>query len=779
MALLESDGLWLGACVTPWAVATHPNFTPKSKPSPGQMLALLSEFRIAEFDRYYDKSVHDDGAGQALVRAARESMTTSGRTIPDVLESVDLVDASLGILGAHSLYLSRAYAWNGQEDRAVQQPEALAEKLIGTSGSGLWRAVLFTTAAHRALDLGDKAWAAECVNKATSALDGADVNDFKEFDSSPGVDWDYKSVLLDCKENTADLLRRATASLELGSGIWMDIIRSRGSWPQKRRLQLLYSRDSDLRESLFDRATNSQDRTVRWSNRATTHDEALAAMLAAELAGSYQDWRSSREALGQSSYLLDDTSREDVAAEILWTFWLARADKELRRSVDEFRARGPLTALTEVASRTLSTERVARHAVGIDFDLWRRVVDLVEPETLKRIWAVCHAQLTEEWLVAADFSAMQALARCLDATIRILHPEDFERRILELIHSLLASLSIVPPGLDHMWSQVLEGIDPKAWGVYEGGPELLSLLEKYEIDVDVVSASNGDGGPQDIAGVARMLRFDEYQDDQLSRAQDLVQRRLEQAVAGSHKGYSIGGYDEGVLAVYLLRVRWQESLWAALLQYVSDPRLGLEARGRALEMLTRRPFPEAKGITHSASGAMSPDREQSMFGDGIWRNYSLQGLAFARVHGLIDDTFLRNQTVDAVMRGDSRVRHQLAQAFGNIAWGIPGVAGWVPDVLRVLSYDRDALVRAEVAFAWPSRLLVDGADETALFETSRALGEEGVRVPLLALHGLQYLQSQGGAVPSTIMESVRHLAADAPSAILCGAAVVILGDGNV
>ena len=801
MELLE-DGAWIAAIVAPWAIAPHPNFSEDSVSGPG-LLALVTQFRLQDVDRYRELMPEANPPWvMNLIDAAYRSITidTIRAGADELWEIAQDPEVTIGARVAAAMFASTAEVELDEISVAVSRLVTLAQGLTqddaASRTSSLALAVLRQQIAARQFELFDYVNALATLQSVAAELSVRGRWD--EFPVSLGISWDSASLQDDIHAALSSHRLELQSRLEGFAGSsWIEVVKSKSSWPDFRGQVVAAARDRKYVESVFDQRVGARGRRRRIMSSDPVITRALEALLHAELTGDVNGLMNGRAALGQLR-ILGEIEKSRYAEpwhfqDALRLFRRARAKENLQRALDSIYLQGPDTAL-------INDAEVILRRTGFPLDV--TVCDLM-------VLAAAAQYLSQEDLQRSIDAALEFM-RANNQGSELADKQTALRSVVRLLpgsgrdnEAAFASLEVMRSGLylDLMENDLIQLIDILNWDEVEpvvvhewrdwgksyresGEParELANrtyyLLKDLEHD-DILANT-----PESDLPLYLALHKNEVprNPDLLRRAEAASSETLRKIREDARQGkVGFGSTDAGELAVILASEFDRPELWSDITRFLADKTVPQELKERPLARIadlepSRLPY-KAEAAIRSEWRSIIETPRHDLFTDPDPTYKFSEALRVVTLGALTRDEAVAAGTELAGSRNPAN-RLASCELINNVAtkheeWT------WAQILLLQLSRDGDANIRPIAA----RNLAVVGRHQTAVTSLVIAALEDclkagGIRVPLMTLHGLQREGSQAKVYGRNIAARVEEMATTHLARVVRDAAQHVIRGAN-
>ncbi len=796
------SGAWVAAVVAPWAVAPHPNFSQESVTGPG-LLALVAQFRLKDMDRY--EAALPDGSPpwvMDLVRAARKSiLVESVRSGADELWAIANLDAAPPTARvAAAIFAAVAEVELDEHNRAVEGLLNVANDLrtLTSSVNGVALSLVHQQVAARQFELFEYDAAMESLARVSDYLALDDRWD--AFPVSLGISWNAEVVEGDVRTAISDHCLELRARIEGFQGTaWVDVVKSRSSWPDQRSEASSAARDRKFVEQTFEQWIGSRGKRRVWSNRDPIITPALESLLAAELSGDVNAFMQRRESLAQLRILRnsDNPDSESIweVQDSLRLLRRSRSRESLKRALDWIYLQGPDSALQRDASTILQRDGFPHDVSAFDLLVLSAAAPYLSPESIASSMDSALSFLTSPRGAPGsrpedERTAWSAVVRLLEESNR--HDEVAKKALdaakkssfLQLIEGDLVRL-LDTLDWDAVESEVVTGW--VTWGQenYDqtDAKDLAhrAIHVKKSVDHNVVL--------QGLSGMDQVLYLLRHKDDFRAVPPETVlvaetvcleslARIREEANNGAT---SFGSTDSGEVSTIFAHMYSRPLVWEAVAAMLTDPRVARELKERALDRIAdygSEAVPETVQASlrsnwmavlesENVEAFFSDSNAEPKFAEAIRAGAVLKILtrddAIATVTALAGSRVTDDRTAAAEILPDAAAAH--------------GDWEWAQLLLLQLTQDSNATVRSQASrgLAWV------GTRQTGISPLVRAaltesLQRGGIRTPLLTLHGFQRLNTRGNWLEygDEIVSLVKNMSASHPARVVRRAATQVL-----
>lgn len=800
MGELLVNGAWIAAVSAPWAVSPHPNFSEDTVTGPG-LLALVSQFRLRDLDRYSELLPEDEASWvMELVDAARRSVLreTIREAADDLWKLCQRIDLPLDARLAAALFASVADVEVDELGRAISNLlgfEAAMSLLPSSRTAGLAQGLLRMQIAARQFDQVDYGSAMATLDEVERSL--LEEGEWEQFPVSLGISWGSSAVLDDIQTALSTHVLELRSRLEgLGGKTWVEVVRSKSSWLDFRGEVVAGARDRKYVESSFEKrvGSSSHRRTIVSSNPITTR--ALEVLLLAELTGDVNGFMNGRVALGQLRILQEVDKVQDAEPwefqEALRLFRKARSKDGLQRTIDSIYLQGPEEALIADARLIIQRSDFPIDATAFDLMVLGAASHYLGTEELERSTDAALEFLSKPRSVpgseiADRQNALRSIVRLLPesgknedtasvvlATIKSSHSLDvFERDFLQIMDVI--DWDDVAPATVEAW---------RGWGerhaaTAESTSELADRSRYLFRERDHEEILNGmpeSDIPLHLALHSEAL--DDIPPETLKAAVTISSSDLRQIRADARAGHMrFGGVDSTEVAVLLAAAFDIMSLWNEVIELLADKDVPQELKERSVSRIVELGptlSGEVQEKLRASWGLLMESPRQGFFVDP---DPSLQFTDAVRL-GVIIKALTKDEAVawgtELACSRSAVNRRSACELIRDIAetheeWT------WAQILLLQLIHDTDANVRPaaakNLAVVGPQKTAVSSLVTTSLLE---CLDSGGIRIPLMALHGLQRVGEQVETYGRDLVRKVSTLASSHEARVIREAARRVL-----
>ena len=791
---------WLAACLAPWALGPHPNFSGDVVDGPA-MLAMCSDGRSGEAARYRARLVPSERPWESeLVDTCTRSLfAETQRDAADTLSTLATNnELPLAARTASALYASVAYSELDEPERAVRILEEAAGSWAPPAGAG-GSAVLCVAALHQQISL--RAYEARLYSEAAGAsaaveelLHHVDERTFERFRVSRGISWGSRQVQRDIKAALLSNAIRMRSQLEdLRGDTWVRVVRGRPGWIGNRIDGKARRRDSAFVTEEFERRLDSTRgrRTIGASDVVLI--EGAAADLGAELAGDLGRAQSARESLG-CLRILRDGEQEWAATEGIRLLRHAESRNALESALRWIRRRGPNAALLSSATRILERPSFPSRITQGDLEVLRYAADILTTEQLAAaIEAVPNYLATpaprggpagwkereELWNTVARLVPESGLddrvAR--DALEFVVSDPHFDIALVTPIYTLVAAIQwdqvapeVVDGWLDWARAHVVDDdLDDLAY-------EVLLNLQREEA-LDLLVHRTGLNLPVTAVNEERLAaRLDAAT---VARASEACVGALEAVRTEAANGaLSFGGPDPADVGV-AFALRFPDGLlWDRVADLLCDPKVDPSKKRRGLDRLAGAAQDVPARIVERLRLAW-PDVTKVASVDDHFTNvvklpYLPAGLRAAAALQIVPRRELLEPVSELAAHAAPSGRIEAARSVPFVVSG-GGALEWGQVLLLQLSRDTDPVVMSEAGTALAVLSFAGGGlDDLVAARLLELLASEGSLAPLSVLHGFQRALRDGVESSGLPQEAVFGLATSHPLRVVRGAAREVL-----
>lgn len=780
MELLD-DGAWVAAIAAPWTIAPHPNFSEDRVSGPG-LLALVAQFRIQDLYRYQELMPE----GQApwvieLIDASRRSIEFGTvRSGADDLWGIALrEDVSIGGRVASAMFATVAEVeldeLGAAHDRLTSLAREVEQGMPSTRTAELALAVLRMQIASRQFEQLDYQGADETLQKIKdlTTLNGQ----WGQFDVSLGIGWDSIVVQEDIYKALSSHKLELRSRIEGFKGnTWVDVVKSRSSWPEFRGAVVSAARDRKYVEEVYERKVGARvkRRTIR--NTDPVLSRALEALLVAELTGDVNGFMAGRLALGQFRILrdIDKADHPEVwpYQDALRLFRKARAKESLQRVLDSIYLQGPDDALINDASLILQRGGFPRDVTSYDLMVLGGAAQYLSSAALQRSVDAALAFVLKPNSVPGSEPADQQIA--WRAILRLLPESGKDEAVAQ------ASLLAVQGSYDLIEGELLQLFDALNWDAVE--PRTIAEWNTWgsqagESEREIATRARFLGKPSERLNMMQESpewklplylamhknEISNIPSSLIARAEAVSSNALGQIrEEAQHGSTSFGGFDAGEVAVALATEFGLNNLWSKVTELLADRKVPQELKEKAMRRIAEagvQHLPEkAEKSLRSHWKSILESSRHDIFSEPDPR---LEFADALRV-GTILKVLSRDDAVAAGtnLAGSQNPENKLAacELIGDVA-SVHGEWTWAQIMLLQLIHDPDLNVRPPAA----KTLASIGENKTAVTPLvvsalKSCLTYGGIRLPLLTLHGLQRSASKARELGPELVTTVQDIA---------------------
>lgn len=757
-----NDGAWVAAVAAPWAIAPHPNFS-QSEVSAASVMALVARCRPSDLERYTELLPEDpDEWASELVDASKRSVLIGSirQGADDLWKFTERGDLPMGARIAAAMFAAVAEIELDEYPSAIQRLDALAARLEDPSSasSSLASALLHQQIAARKYEVFDYAGALLSLGLVDALLTAE--GSWDPFTVSPGIGWDSDLVQDDIREAIASHCRELRARVEGFEGTtWVQVVKSRATWPDLRGELSAASRDRKYVEHLFEETIGPRKRGRTFRNEDPVISPALETLLTAELCGDVNAFMKGREALAQVRILREsEATKEEDTWEVRDSLRLlrqARAKDSLKRALEWVYMRGPGPALLEDATMILGRSGfpsdiseldlmvLASAAPYLDLDMVQRSLGgalsfIRSPRLAARMR---HIDERAIWNAVVTFLPETGLHQevaeaALEAVNGNFSTDLIEGELLRLLETL-------------NWDAVTQTtvMGWRSWGE-------LNKDDKYHAQLAVRASKVAapvrhdlvlDSMPESGLPLYLVAHHDELPGiapSVVARAESACIAALEEIrESASHGSMSFGGTDSGELATLFARLYESTKVWHAVARFLTDAKVAQEMKARSLIRIAdygQSTVPEEVASIMRSNWASIIDSELR----GVFLEPDPSSkFAEALRAGVVLHILSRNEAIAAATEMAGSIS---ADERTSAAELLPDVSSshqeweWGQLLLLQLTRDIDPTVRSQAARS----LALVGKVQTGISPLVysallNSLRSGGIRVPLFTLHGLQ------------------------------------------
>lgn len=763
------DGAWIAALAAPWAIAPHPNFSQGTITGPG-LLALVTLFRSLDLERYSEFAGDDvNPLVSALIDAASRSTTEgtvrSGRE--DLWKIAQNRKSSTGMRVAATILATVADVELDEIAPVVGKIEAIVTELVEidqTRSGRLAIALLQQQSAARKFELFDYAGAFQVLDSIPKLI--ATFGPWDEFPVSPGIGWNSQKIQDDVQAALIQHGMELRARMEGFEGSkWVEVVRSRPNWPDYKGAISAASADRKLVDLHFEKSIGLTNRRMTWSANDPVISPALESLMVAELSGDVNAYMIARRTLAQLRVLHanDNPSEQNdwYVGEALRLFRQSRSKAELDRTLDWIYLQGPSQALKNDADLILNRIDFPRRVTATDLSVLSSAAPYLSPPKLaKALSSALHFLDSPKGppgsAPADERTAWKAISRLLpdsgmdemvaESALRVIASSSYldlvETDLLRLLDSLdWEKVSpLVVEGWRN-WGRTLTGTTAPA--------ELARRASRVHSEVsDEPSIADADGIDLAVKLVANHGNPSSIPDSALLRAERSCMESLAAISNNARRGsFSFGGIDTADLSTLFAKVFNREALWISVAEFLTEPAVTRTQKERSLHRIAsygESVVPEpAQCLIRNNWISVVATRPLEPFND------SLPDTTFpaALRVGVVLRILSRDEAIEAVAQITGSKSSDERTAACTLLLDIAETySEWVLAQTMLLSLvsDPSPEVRSEAA----KSLAVAGKHTTAVSTLVRrtlssALQSDGLRTPLLTIHGFQKLAAAG------------------------------------
>lgn len=790
---------WLAACLTPWAVAPHPNFS-KDAVTPAGLLALVTEMRLVDLDQHI-QNVELDSDEKAVILGARDCLTETThadgmRALEQALRSTLPAHAR----GAAALYLAFAHTQDGSREAALSVLTSLRDTLDRVSEdepTALLRATLnlhiALRTAERRLPINEHVF-----RTANAALRDAGTESIPEFAVSLSLGWDSARVYRDMVER----LVSSAVSLEHQAGVrpWVDVMQLRPPWAETRALYVQTRRDGAFLREVYDNTTSSTSRSVTFSADDSVESAAYSALLVAELAADYAEVQAARRHLARI-YLVrlprpaaDSTAiRELITREAVSLLSDTTETQALRKSLRWLRANGSATGLRDAAHRSIDRMLAGEPLNANDLEVVIATPDLIDERRGKEFVLFLLEQfratngdskIESDWVLRDR--GWRAIARLtngsgLDDRILTGLLQYLARSTFDEVESKshVAVLDALSEDAQHQHADEAGAIASRLAGE-RAADQLVRALTRFRTsqrgNEPRLAESVTLDDIADLINEGNLNLSDDLKDSCRRVLTVLMAQIRKSALAGS---ISLGGSDApAVAAAWVCNIDGNRTLIDQLVAFLTDNIVDGSQKAGALDQLVKAHGRQsANEIVDLIRGewsavANSPRRHPWIQGEAFPVFASALRVALAFQIG--SPTELMPQVMQLSASPEADVKVEAIETLAVAGQSVDDPSAYVTILLQ-LAEDTDASVRAKAAQALT---LIDFVPEllgsVLIDKLSRLLVEDSISVPLTIIHGFQQPGSNAPEVWAAVRPILDRISQAHPSRVVSQAARIAL-----
>ncbi|MFB6610238.1 hypothetical protein ACFCVO_07965 [Agromyces sp. NPDC056379] len=775
---------WLMACLAPWTVSPHPNFS-EDDVAGASRLALVTEMRLDRESGRYGNADYSESAlwPERLVAAARSSIEANTQVAAIELLWELAFDDSLpaGARTAAALYGSVGLADVDHADKAVGRlTRLIAELEMPANGGdtptfGLLLGALHLQLSARNYDIGAFEDARAAADAALRWLPQAAERHYDKFSVSRGISWGSSTVQRDVAKSMKQHAISTKSLLEGISGeLWVSVVRSRINWVDARLRSVSAARDEMVVRDAFEKRFDSTS-GARVFAREAPYERGYSVLLIAELSGSVSRIRSERESLGK---VLLVSSRQDVhaTAEAVKLLRQAKATKPLESAVRWLRGQGPSNVLRIDSERILERGQRLANVTEADLIVLAASADYLLPEDLRlAVQIAANYPNAERRAGQAGWSIQDKMWKAISKLVEDSGEDEFVAVLaIEALESgevnqpMSTTIGQALEKLDwalvtsetakrfKTWLQMLPDASDRDENEYvrfvlrERFPNEAVALLPSPVGRLALLADEGLGDGQDASDI--------------DKASLELSQFLKAEAANSIDGrISFGGTSTAdVAAAFAIRFS-DDRVWETLTEYLSDARVHAQLKQRALDRIAS--FSNAvpqniqSRLKSSWAGVIDSKRDDGMFGEPPLPVFA----AAVRAGGSIG-AITEQDALDSVMALAAANEQARIQAARTIPYVLDlGDPTWGHTLLLQMARDSNPDVRAAAGQSMVLSLRANSGLNGAVHErVLTLLSEDGIRVPLGVLHGIQRAVSTTD-LPDTLTDLMKHVARVAES----------------
>ncbi|WP_345456879.1 DUF4365 domain-containing protein [Actinoallomurus oryzae] len=726
------------ALIAPRLVAPHPNAGRVRPLTPEQAVALLAQARILELERFAKAFAEVPPLSEAAESstwewrfvAAFAHRVTSGEIV-GMLPMIEEAPTTQGRVAATVVYAAGLL----QEAKADDALRCLMEAASRDEATPV-----------------DDAWLKVHLARA--------LTEVGRVDEARRIAFDVQQIRATHSEDvTATAIAGVAAALLFETAAWRD----------ENLAELITGIDNAVAwwrtqtvsrglTALVDRTlkTWARDTSVSFGRGETSHNQLVAASLAANHLGDHGAWRNLSTLLGQVDLMtLGRDSEPDSVASRLDALRLAGAENELKLSVKRVTDDGPAVVVTRIAKEVdlaTSTQTTAR----TNLTLLQYGGDVLDEQTANRSlsWLLSTLAASEEFITRTSPSYVVDL-RLLDTIAKVAPSASIAAR-----RAIVDRISSLDPQEDQAratsWARIVEALPDQEFDqdaarhIARLAPThhwalrypLLRLAAKSDLTVRdqlISEARNGSA-----SALAALDDVRELPETAAAETIGVYAERVRQEILDAHRGqFGHGGEDHG-RTLALLNV-WHPAVadWETLFQLLEDAAVIGELKRHAFQLLASCVDNISTGIRRrlgtiaiTVSEKWSPTSKYK----GIAVDAAEPAVELALKLGVLND----DSVTENILRS-------LAGDIGRRRWAvrIAGLRGNPEDIGLLLSFcfDPDVTVRSTAA---------------AHLAHAVATGKGGAA----AAAGLRScLQDPGTLVPASIAATIEQVPQPGPDVI--------------
>lgn len=784
---------WVLACVAPETIAPHPNFRVTS-PSAPELLALLSEYRLNDFDRYRGEASEATRADLRIVDDVHSLLTegSEGNHVHALSAVATATDRPLGIRAAAALFAATELAAADRLDDALSvlgSPLADGSRDVARPADRLISAALRQQLVLRYVEM-DRREEAYSTAKAVEEIARLARDRVPRLRTSKGYGGGSRSAYRDAFATLYSHARSARAVLgPWQDKAWVSLVRSRPSRPDERSYRAIAHAGEALGRRVFEDELSWLRQRYVFVSRDPVIDPVRQALLHAELTGDVGATRHWRELLGRLHLLEYSPGEERCAAKALRLLRQSDSQESLADTTQWIRAAAPGQVLREAAIGLVSNLTV-RKLTRADLTVVVAAAEVLESSHLQaaieycdtlrngsRGWSRLSNESPATWAVTeVAWSSVARLLAGSGADGHVAHrlyeyvlvrPEPRQialRAALRVAEAL--EWSEVPTDRQAQWLE---------WALTRADDEERDLAFAVLDGLDGVSAHVPHcGRPRGLELAARVVWEQQHgievTPEDLANSAAACSADMQRTKAAAARGqFSFGALNGAELAAVLATTSGTSPLYDELVDLFLDERVLSTYKAPALDQLAHRsssvPVELRPRLLSAATAlAFEPDRQASDLFETRPLPVVPEAIRFlVAMRSLPDDETLRSiMSLVRVPNVAARIEAAKCLGFATDVYR----KEWCVLLLLQLAYDPDVVVRARVGRLLGSALsATDGLRSLIVERVVELLSSPGLLTPLLTLRGMnsaaldnEQIRRAVGAAQTNEWRSVRNAA---------------------
>lgn len=800
---MTDNNSWLVAVVAPWAVAPHPNFAQPSL-HPYQVLALVPLMRLRDVDRFLamlpdDKpSWVDDLVNFSRESVQEESIVTATPRLWGMAKDASLpypVRMTAALFGsAAQADMDKSHVTLSEMDSLVNDPRAIAREQ-----NALALALGHLHLAARYFESYEYGKSKEHLKHAEHYADQI-VTDVG-FAVSEGISWSDSEVMCDIKKFIRKCVLELTSRVEGLSGeTWSKVVRSKATWNDYRNVLIAGQRDSQYVSRKYEDSVGLRSKGNTWSVTTPVLGPAWEAVLASELVADVNDYMRNREKLGQVLMLRvveqkDPSDDVSYVKEALKLFRTSRADKSLKRALDQIHLHGPAQALISDAKLIMDKETYPSGCVVTDIMVLGAAANYL---TADQVYAAIGGCLSSAKSPRGDEGRWPSDEKtCWSSISKLLETSSRDQEVADALLEKISSWVERDQNLERTLRSVLEKLDLetvlpetiqdlRSWGASRQEATQIDSLahaaqhlgQQPEQNTDTL---NGQDLPLYLVNSVDVDPTETVLEKADTICVNAIQQVVQEAAIGT---LSHGGADEGELATaYALKYQ-RSTVWEAITELLTDSNVVRDKKSGVLERLAAHKESSIPTLVQERIAAswdtIINTRHFEMFDD---KSTDTPFIAAYRA-GVQLKIINREEALTLVTKlfghPDEDVRSATADLiydFGRTyeSWEYAQL------LLLQLAQDLNPTVRATAAKNLAQSSRVENSLAPLIYEAiQETLKADGIRVPIYTLYGFQSAAEEFGpsSLNASVHELIRAVESEHPARVVRQAAGLVFTRGQ-